>query len=192
MPFVPDGDANSAARRRVTKTTFLQVKRAYKMKQRGFPWQYSKGGQWWSLTRETAQKCLEVIGRESELMRWFTYSLVPDVNGWIRFISENRPATLRANSLRGRTLVSQLVEYVLQFPFDQIGRREPDDSSAPNILSFGSRDRPELPGPLINVAKKIRMDRLEMFESKFPLRGLSCNRIERTETELDSARSSDS
>src|SRR6266496_1922099 len=28
--------------------------------------------------------------------------------------------------------VSQLVEYVLQFPFDQIWRREPDDSSAPN------------------------------------------------------------
>jgi len=36
-----------------------------------------------------------------------------------------------------KTLVSQLVEYVFQFPFDQIGRREPDDSSASNILSFG-------------------------------------------------------
>jgi len=36
-----------------------------------------------------------------------------------------------------KMLVSQLVEYVLQFPFDQIWRREPDNSSAPNILSFG-------------------------------------------------------
>jgi len=36
-----------------------------------------------------------------------------------------------------KAFVGQLVEYVLQFPFDQIGGREPDDSSAPNILSFG-------------------------------------------------------
>ena len=76
--FAPDEAGNSAAQPRVSKTTLMQVKRIHKMKQQGFPWRYAKGGQWWSLTAETARHCMDVIGREPELMKWFAYSAVPD------------------------------------------------------------------------------------------------------------------
>lgn len=51
--------------------------------------------------------------------------------------TRNPASKLSARQAFEKTVVSQIVEYVLQFPFDQIWRREPDDSSAPNILSFG-------------------------------------------------------
>src|ERR1700678_42211 len=74
VPFAPNGQGNSAAhpvvtQPRATKKTLRQVERAFKMKERGFPWRYCKGGQWWSLTAETARKCLDVIACETEFIK---------------------------------------------------------------------------------------------------------------------------
>jgi len=65
-----------------------RIGRVFEMKKTGFPWRYAKGGQWWVLTRSTAQRCLDVIARETDLIDWFTYSSVPD-ESFFQTILEN-------------------------------------------------------------------------------------------------------
>jgi Core-2/I-Branching enzyme/F5/8 type C domain len=88
IPFTPDAENSPAVRARMTEAISAQIKRTFEMKQKGFRWRYSKGGQWWSLTRETAQKCMDLIKSESELIEWFTYSVVPD-EAFFQTILEN-------------------------------------------------------------------------------------------------------
>lgn len=74
-------DGDPTVQRFVTENSLAElerVRRVFEMKKAGFPWRYAKGGQWWVLTRATAKRCLEIIGRETALIEWFTYSSVPD------------------------------------------------------------------------------------------------------------------
>jgi hypothetical protein len=74
-------EGDPTVQRFVTEDTLAaldRIGRVFEMKKAGFPWRYAKGGQWWVLTRTTAQRCLDIIARETELIDWFTYSSVPD------------------------------------------------------------------------------------------------------------------
>ena len=88
VPFAPDGRGKTHAQPDATKKAAMRVRQAYQMKKSGFPWRYSKGGQWWSLTRETVERCMEVIKSQPELVEWFTCSLVPD-EAFFQTIIEN-------------------------------------------------------------------------------------------------------
>lgn len=78
VPVMPNEKGAPVLPRSLPKRTASQVRRVFKLKKADFPWRYAKGGQWWSLTRATAQRCMDVIGHETELIEWFTYSSVPD------------------------------------------------------------------------------------------------------------------
>jgi Core-2/I-Branching enzyme len=76
-----DGGGDSTLQRFLTKGTLAQfnrIRRVFKMKQAGFDWRYARGSQWWVLTRAAAEKCIDVIKNETQLLEWFTYSSVPD------------------------------------------------------------------------------------------------------------------
>jgi hypothetical protein len=88
QPFAPDRRDRNSSQAPEKKKASMQVRRAYRMKKAGFPWRYSKGGQWWSLTRETVERCMEVVKSQPELVEWFTCSLVPD-EAFFQTIIEN-------------------------------------------------------------------------------------------------------
>jgi hypothetical protein len=84
-------EGDPTVQRFVTESTlakFDRIRQVFEMKRTGFPWRYAKGGQWWVLTRSTAQECLNTIARETDLIEWFRYSSVPD-ESFFQTILEN-------------------------------------------------------------------------------------------------------
>jgi hypothetical protein len=92
-----DEDA-TALQHSLTEEAFAQVSRVFNMKKTGFPWQYAKGGQWWVLTRSTAQRCMDVIAHETHLVEWFTYSYVSDEALFQTIMQNFGPFQIRARS----------------------------------------------------------------------------------------------